>query len=112
MDSSVGRTGCVPEAEEHSAGIGAQLVIWDYVCKLPAYIAYMSQDGVAFLPLAHEDGIGVDLQTGGCEKRHAHGWQQVTVSVPQPVQYSWTRTNDATCTHLRVENMEDSTGRG
>ena len=60
------RGGSLPETEEDSTGILAQLVVWDDVCKLPPHVAYVLQNRVAFLPFAHKDGIGIDLENTAC----------------------------------------------
>ena len=60
------RGGYSPETEEDSTGILAQLVVWDDVCKLPPHVAYVLQNRIAFLPFAHKDGIGIDLENTAC----------------------------------------------
>ena len=50
-----------PKTEEQCAGLGAHLVVWHNVCKLPSHIANMFQDGVTLLPLAHQHRVGIDL---------------------------------------------------
>ncbi len=50
-----------PKAEEESTSVGAHLVVWHNICKLPAYIAYVLQHRVALLALAHQYCIRIDL---------------------------------------------------
>jgi hypothetical protein len=42
-----------PQAEKKCASLGAHLVVWHNLCKLPAHIADVLQHRVALLPLAH-----------------------------------------------------------
>ena len=60
--TSAGNRG-TPQAEEECAVLRAHLVVGHDVGVLPAHVADVLQQRVALLPLAHQDGVWVDLRT-------------------------------------------------